>query len=84
MLLQEDGRVVISSLNSAQQTKIIHQQQAGDTLLVAYKTWVPLFRREYSAAESTVPLTAQIRYVKCANRRYRVVQAAGGFRLEQL
>lgn len=84
MLFQKDGRVIIASLNSAFETKIIQQQQHGDTLLLSYKTGAWLYRRHFTPAQYTLPLTEQIRHVQCANGLYQVVKTTNGFRLEQL
>ncbi|UOQ53917.1 hypothetical protein [Hymenobacter cellulosivorans] len=80
----QDGQVVLSSLDSAPQTRITRQQQVGDTLFVTYKKVLPLYRRDVRPAQFTIALTEQIHYVKCANLLYRVEKMATGFRLEQI
>ncbi|WP_400191272.1 hypothetical protein [Hymenobacter sp. B81] len=73
-----DQRLVLSSLNSAAQTRITRQELRGDTLVIAYE------QGAFVKKANTVPLGEPVRYVRCGNRLYRVVAADSGPHLEQL
>jgi len=83
MLLQENGRVRISSTSSAVQTRIIQQNQVGDTLLVTYRKGA-FINRFAAQAHSIVQPGEQAKYVRCANRQFRVVKTGSGVALGQL
>jgi hypothetical protein len=86
MLVQENGQPVISSFSSAVNTRITGQEKSGDTLLVTYKKTALRSRASRLDAweHSRVPLDDQTKYVRCANRLFRVVKAGPGFALEQV
>ena len=65
---QNNGQIQLFSLNSAIQTKIIRQQQIGDTLFVTYR------KGAFLTPNSMVPVTAQISYLKCAGRLHKVAE----------
>lgn len=62
----DKGEVWISSMNSAQQTKIIRNELKGDTLFVDYK------RGLFVKSNNILPLSKKIRYIIIANKTYIV------------
>ncbi|MCB2406551.1 hypothetical protein [Hymenobacter lucidus] len=74
---QTNGQISLTSTSSAMQTKIIRQQQIGDTLFITYR------KGAFLKPSSIVPLTAQTHYLQCAGRRYKVAKTASGFQLDE-
>ena len=78
LMLRVENRLVLSSLNSAQQTAIHKTVRRGDTLLISYRRG--LFVR---ANANTILLSDEVRYVKCAGQLFSVKRPAGGVVLER-
>ncbi len=60
------GKIWLSSLNSAQQINIIKYEKKGDTLYITYKRGV------FIKPNIIIPLNGNIKYLKCANKLYKV------------
>jgi hypothetical protein len=71
----ENGCVWLSSLNSSQQINITKSIQKGDTLLINYK------RGALVSMNNIIPLNSNTKYLKCANKLYRVEFEGNQFKL---
>jgi hypothetical protein len=69
------GELWISSMHSAQQIKIISQEQVEDTLFVSYRRGV------FLSPNNVLALTDKTKYLKCANRVYEVIKTKEGFEI---
>ncbi|OWP62547.1 hypothetical protein CDA63_13645 [Hymenobacter amundsenii] len=78
LMLKVENRLVLSSLNSAQQTAIYKTVRRGDTLLITYRRG--LFVRTNA---NTVLLSDDVRFVKCAGQLFSVKRATDGVILER-
>lgn len=78
LLFQQDdkGRIWLSSLNSAQQIRITKFNYEGDTLVITtYKRCV------ICKANNILPLKDGTKYLKCANKQYKVEKISNGFKI---
>lgn len=62
----ETGNVRLSSLNSAEQTKITKYEYLQDTLIIFYK------KSAFNSSKNILPLQDDIKFLKCANQLYLV------------
>lgn len=70
--------ILLSSLNSAEQIKIIRLDYYYDTLLVTYKAGL------FVKPKCKLPLHDSITYLKCANKVYLVRRSENGFELDEI
>jgi hypothetical protein len=77
LLFQQDdnGRMWLSSLNSAQQIKITKFEYEGDTLIVTYR------RCAFCSSNNVLPLKDDTKYLKCASELYTVEKMEKGFQI---
>jgi len=68
LIFQNDdqGQIWLSTLNSAQQINIIELKYKGDTLVINYE------RGAFVSPNNIIPLNEKTKYLKCANKLYRV------------
>ncbi|RTQ52269.1 hypothetical protein EJV47_04385 [Hymenobacter gummosus] len=78
MLEAAGDRLVLTSANSAQQTRIVRQAQSGDTLLVWYKTGA------FVGRANTLKPAPGVRFVKCGGQLYQLTAAGSGWQLQRL
>lgn len=80
LLFQNDnkGKIWLSSLNSAHQINIIKHEEKGDTLYITYE------RGTFTKPNNIVPLNDNIKYLRCANKLYKVETKEDQYNLIEL
>ena len=80
LLFRNDNKrqIWLSSLNSAQQINIFKHEEKGDTLYISYK------RGNFTKPNNIVPLHDNIKYLKCANKLYKVEIKDNQYNLTEL
>jgi hypothetical protein len=78
MLEPAGDRLVLTSMNSAWQTRIIRQAQSGDTLLIWYKAG------PFVAKANTLQPAPGVRFVKCGGLTYQLTAVDSRWQLQRL
>lgn len=74
----DKGEIWLSSLNSVQQINITSHKVKEDTLYVNYK------RGAFTKPNNIVPLNKNIKYLKCANKLYKIEFAKNKYNIIEL
>lgn len=73
-----EGQILMSSMNSSQNIRIIQQEFKGDTLFVSY------MRGRVRRIKNVLELNENVNYLICANTLYKVNKINDGFSIEKV
>lgn len=73
----DKGEIWLSSMNSSNQINITEKKYEGDTLIIGYR------RGAFCSSNNIIPLKADTKYLKCANKLYMVERDVKGFKITE-